>query len=170
MGAVAWVKNNRYEDKDAGIKKESLATKIAQRADLPVLHPLAKRDGVERKSYLNCHYPTRKFADDKGFSIWDFDLTQDIHDDQERESEAQLRCLVDRRLTFGDLPDKGYRVRLMCAYCNNDSKNEPPDPKFNAQRIAAAYRPKCVVCGRSRVVLLKPDPREGQLFAAMGVR
>jgi hypothetical protein len=167
-GAVAWVQNERYLDKDAGIKKERLARRVAECARLPIVHPLAKRAGLERgKDYRIFHYPTYRYADDKGFSIWDFDLTRDVREDQERESKDQLGAIINRQTKFGDLPSMGYHVRLMCAYCNNEVRNDPPDPQFDNHRITAVYRPKCVKCGRPRVVLLHPDTRDGQLLPQM---
>lgn len=162
-GAVAWVRNKRYET--GGEKKESLAAHAAKLARLPSIHPIAKKLGVQRGHYMSFNYRTYQFAE-KGFAIWDFDLTKAVHKEQHAASAAQLAAIADPTTKFGDLSSMGYQIRLFCAYCNNYVPNNPPDPQFDRHRITAVYRPKCVKCGTPRVALLDPDPRYAPLLAA----
>jgi Protein of unknown function (DUF3800) len=161
-GAVAWVWNKRYET--GGEKKESLATYVAQRARLPIIHPLAKKAGVQSGHYLSLNYPTYA-GTEKGFAIWDFDLRKTIQKEQQALSAAQLAAIIDPTTKFGDLPNLGYEIRLSCAYCNDVVPNKPADPQFEAHRVTAVYRPKCSKCGRPRAALLHPDPRDTPLLS-----
>jgi hypothetical protein len=62
----------------------------------------------------------------------------------------------------------GLRVRLTCAYCENSVRNFLLDQKFADLRLTGKYRPTCGECGRKRVPLIVPDPREkGVLLAQL---
>jgi hypothetical protein len=166
-GAVAWVKNKRYNHRDKGWKKESLVELIATKAYLPSLHGLAKERGIPMGHYLTFDYGTLPAVDKRGFAIWDFDLTKAVHREQESLSAAQLAAIPDRSSTWGDLLGQGYRVRLACAYCGNEIPHPKADPAFEARRITAKYRPKCTKCGKPRVPLLDHDPFAGGLLPRM---
>jgi hypothetical protein len=113
-----------------------------------VTHWHSIQNGLQRDNHLNLHYPTIKAFDSHGFSIWSFDLTADERNEQKRVSKLQPAAIPDPNTRFGGVAALNYRIRLMCAYCNDEVGNDPPDPKLNPHRITAVYRPKCQVCGK----------------------
>lgn len=166
-GAVAWVRNERYNDKGKGWKKESLVEHIATKANLPSLHGRAKLRGIPMGHYLTFDHPTLPHVDQRGFAIWEFDLTMAVRREQESLSADQVAAIPGQDIRWRDLPSLGYRVRLACAYCGDEVPNSAPDPVLEARRITARHRPTCTKCGKGRVPLLDPDPRHGGLVARM---
>lgn len=162
-GAVAWVRNKRYDDPKQGPKKGPLVEYIAAKASLPPATDFAEKKGVRMGHYLTFDHETLEWFE-RNFFIWDFDLTADERRKQEVISAAQIAAIPGLDIRWRDMPGKGHPVRLACAYCENTVR---PDPKFEAALITAKSRPKCSECGRLRVPLLDPDPREGGLTALM---
>ena len=165
-GAVAWVKNKRYLDPKKGPDKEELAKLTAAKAHLPINHPRAIAQGVERNSYLSFDYPTMPFADTKGFSIKEFDLNATENREKRATSAAQLDAIINQNARFGDLSRK-YRMSLWCGNCRNDVPYQNSDERFETTRITAKYRPKCTKCGKARIPIFDPDPRDGGLLPGM---
>ncbi len=170
-GAVAWVRNKRYKNvSNSGRKKEQLVIDVGRLARPRVTHKDAIARGLERGDYLVLHYPTYRFADSHGFTLWNFDLTAERRRELQEISRLQLAALPDFRFHFGELPGRGYEIRLECPYCNDVVANDPPDEKFNRFTVNARYRPKCSECWNPRIALLYPDPRDGGLLAGMKAR
>lgn len=168
-GAVAWVWNKRYESESKSMElKKSLASHVAKLARLHPRDPIAKKLGVKAGHYLTLGY--RTYPPTTHFTIWEFELRKGQERELKAISAAQLDAIVDRNSRFGDLPRLGYEIELRCAYCNDTVANKPLDPKFDAQTISAAYRPKCTECASPRIVNLIPDPRHAPLLAALNSR
>ena len=167
-GAVGWVRNKRYDDKDQGPKKGPLARYIATKANLPAANAHAKARGIKMGDYLTLDYGTSEIVDRNGFAIWDFDITAGERRKQEEISAAQIALIPGPDTRWKDLPSKGFRVRLACAYCENSVRNFLLDQKFADLRLTGKYRPTCGACGRKRVPIIGPDPRkEGVLLARL---
>lgn len=164
-GAVAWVWNKRYDDKDKGQEKESLAALVARRFDTQVTDKLALHRGVKQKHYLSLGYQTLPNVE-HGFSIWDFDLRAKKAEERRKFSAAQCAAVPDPKTRFRDLARSNYRINLECVYCNDKIKNsldEPTLKRFNSLRVSTTQRPICMECGRKRIAILHPDPRSGLL-------
>lgn len=164
-GAVAWVWNKRYNDKDKGEDKESLAALVARRFDTKVTDKLALLRGVKQKHYLSLGYETASFAE-RGFSIWDFDLRKKKADERRQFSAEQLAAIPDPDTRFRDLARANYQINVECVYCNDKIRNSLDDDslkRFNSLRVVTKERPICMECGRKRIAILHPDPRSGLL-------
>lgn len=167
-GAVGWVRNKRYLDKEQGPKKGRLARYVATKANLPAPNAHAKARGIKMGDYLTLDYSTSEIVDRNGFAIWDFDLTAGERRKQEEISTTQIALIPGPDTRWKDLPSKGFRARLACAYCENSVRNFLLDQKFADLRLTGKYRPTCGECGRKRVPLILPDPRkEGVLLARL---
>jgi hypothetical protein len=165
-GAVAWVWNERYKADDKGEDKESLAKLVARRFDTQVTSKLALLRGVKQKHYLSLGYETAAFAE-RGFSIWDFDLRADKLEKRKTLSAEQCAAFPDPNTRFRDLAGD-YRIDLECVYCGDKIRNSLGNPelnRFNSLRVRTRERPMCMECGRRRVAILNPDPRDGLLHA-----
>lgn len=161
-GAVAWVMSERYLARDSSAKKRELAEHMAKRARIPSVGP-AKRLGNERGTLLSLSIETPPYAiDECGFASWHLHLRA--------EEEAKVRAVSKVQLghfppdtTFADLAAKGFRITLECPRCDRRHLDYlSAKPAFGHSRLRDRRKmPSCSKCGRSGVVLLRPDPTMG---------
>jgi hypothetical protein len=157
-GCIAWVWNERYTN-SSDPDRVALATRIAQRVNLPVM-AYAKADGVERKSFLNFGYPTLPHQEHR-FAIWEMYLRAREEQDLRAKSGEQLACFP-VGTTYNDLKEQRFKVEVRCLRCSRRNPNFlVPDPTFGNRLLTDRYRPKCSECRKPGVLLLRPDPLKG---------
>ena len=155
-GCVAWVWNKHYE-KTSDPDRIALAHKIAKYANLR-LTDRARSAGVQRGHYLNFAYPTWPHQEN-GFAIWEMYLWKDKEAEARAQGAEQLACFP-AQTTFADLRAMRFRVEMRCVRCDRKQPNLlQANPAFGRRLLSDSFRPKCQVCGKRGVLLLRPDPR-----------
>lgn len=154
-GCIAWVWNEKYS-KESDPDRVALATRVAERLDLPVM-AYAKADGVERGSFLNFGYATLPHQEHR-FAIWEMHLRGREEEELRAKSAKQLACFPPGT-TYNDLKDQRFKVEMRCLRCDRRNRNFLEiAPRYGHHLLTDKHRPKCAECHKRGVLLLNPDP------------
>jgi hypothetical protein len=155
-GCVAWVWNRQYDNEIVDPERTAFAELIANHANLRP-SPDAQLDGIKRRHFLNFGYPTLRFQETKGFTIWkmSFRLAE------ESEAKAEARKIYARYGSAATLSEVGkdYQIGAICFECGRSK----PDILANIahRTLKEKYRPTCSECRRKGYLLFRkhrPSP------------